>query len=141
MIVKRKCPFCDEFSFNIEKWSKNLYLLKCANVNVSASYWVEYRPNGRFRRVSVNKHPQPRTIPGMKSYDKQQYDKLQIPFWKLMGQKPKEKDIIYEKQLKSRGMTYGDAVLERSLQGEQHQSGLSKFNEHYSKYGRNNEPE
>ncbi|MCR4290489.1 MAG: hypothetical protein NUV86_09555 [Candidatus Scalindua sp.] len=43
-----------------------------------------------------------------------QFNKYQIPFWKLMGQKPKPKDIAYEKYLKHRGMTYGDAVRERN---------------------------
>lgn len=47
--------------------------------------------------------------------DKERFDDLQIPFWRLMGQKPKPKDIAYEKYLKSRGMTYGDAVRERNV--------------------------
>jgi len=53
----------------------------------------------------------------MSSYDKQSFDKLQVPFWKLMGQRPKAKDIAYERYLKLKGMTYGDAVLERNMNG------------------------
>lgn len=47
--------------------------------------------------------------------DDQRFNELQIPFWKLMGQKPKPKDIAYEKYLKSKNMTYGDAVRLRNL--------------------------
>lgn len=47
--------------------------------------------------------------------ENQVFNELQTPFWKLMGQKPKPKDIAYEKYLKSRNMTYGDAVRERNL--------------------------
>jgi ribosome-binding protein aMBF1 (putative translation factor) len=49
--------------------------------------------------------------------EKEVYDSLQIPFWKLMGQKAKPKDIAYEKYLKSKNMTYGDAVRERNSHG------------------------
>ena len=55
-----------------------------------------------------------------------QFDKYQVPFWKLMGQKPKPKDIAYEKYLKYRGMTYGDAVRERNLHASE-PSVYSKF--------------
>ena len=54
------------------------------------------------------------------------FNKYQIPFWKLMGQKPKPKDIAYEKYLKSRNMTYGDAVRERNMNGP-YQSVAQKF--------------
>lgn len=43
-----------------------------------------------------------------------------------MGQKPKPKDIAYEKYLKSRNMTYGDAVRERNMNGP-YQSAAQKF--------------
>lgn len=58
--------------------------------------------------------------------DKTRWEQMQTPFWKLMGQKPKPKDIAYEKYLKSRNMTYGDAVLERNYKGP-YQSAMSKF--------------
>ncbi len=124
MTINRQCPFCRERIFRIQKISNdNLYWLICYRNDTSRMY-VEY-VEGRYRQVSVNKHPEPRTRP-MKSVEKSQFDKLQIPYWKLMGQKAKEKDIQYEKMLKSKGMTYGDAVLERSRHG-QHQSSLPQF--------------
>lgn len=55
------------------------------------------------------------------------FDDLQIPFWRLMGQKPKPKDIAYEKYLKSRGMTYGDAVRERDYYQARNPSALKQW--------------
>jgi len=52
--------------------------------------------------------------------NKQLFDSLHVPYWRLMGQAPKPKDIAYEKYLKSRNMTYGDAVRERDY--KQHAS-------------------
>lgn len=124
MTINRKCPFCDQNEFGIERvGQQNLFLLKCLNPNVVSSFYVEYKPWGRFRRVSVT-YPKPRNK--MSSYAKQQFEKLQTPFWKLMGQKAKPKDIAYEKYLKARGMTYGDAVLERNLHAD-NPSAYSQF--------------
>ncbi len=72
--------------------------------------WVELRPNGKYKQVAVQA---PKPVQRMSSYDQQQFDKLQTPFWRMMGQQAKAKDIAYEKYLKRRNMTYGDAVLER----------------------------
>lgn len=93
--------------------------------------YVEYLQNGRFREVSVNRHPPSRKekYGDMTAFGKSQYDKLQTPFWKLMGQKPKAKDLQYEKMLKWRGMTYGDAVMERS-QGGQYQNAMPELQKH-----------
>jgi len=121
--VYRKCPFCSQEEFFVEKYGRNLYLLSCASPDTSAGYWVELNKRGRFSRVSV-KEPQKRQE---SIKNKSEFDKLQIPFWKLMGQKPKARDIVYEKYLKSRGMTYGDAVIERSLNGE-YTSAYEQFN-------------
>lgn len=55
------------------------------------------------------------------------FNELQTPFWKLMGQKPKPKDLAYEKYLKSRGMTYGDAVLERSYKYGREKNAYEQF--------------
>lgn len=68
----------------------------------------------------------------------QLYDDLQVPFWKLMGQKPKPKDIKLEKYLKNRGMTYGDWRRERDYKMAKHQSALPEYEAHIKKYGRNN---
>lgn len=54
----------------------------------------------------------------MSSYDKQQYDKLQTPFWRLMGQKAKPHEIERERRMKWANKTYGDLALERSARGE-----------------------
>lgn len=61
------------------------------------------------------------------------FNATQIPFWKLMGQKPKPKDIAYEKYLKSRNMTYGDAVRERDYHHAHEQSALPKFQHEINK--------
>jgi len=59
--------------------------------------------------------------------EKQIFNDLQIPFWRLMGQKPKPKDIAYEKYLKSHNMTYGDAVRKRDYRRAKEQSVLPKL--------------
>lgn len=97
--------------------------MKCINPNVSSSRWVEVK-NQKLRQVAVER---PREKPKMSSYDQQEFNKLQVPFWKLMGQKPKEKDIQYEKQLKRRGMSYGDAVLERDYYQANEKSALPQL--------------
>lgn len=73
--------------------------------------------------------------------DKQMFDELQTPFWKLMGAKPKEKDIALEKYLKHRGMSYGDWRRERDYHAAKEQSALKDFNKHYKKYGGDNAPD
>jgi len=54
--------------------------------------------------------------------DKRIFDDIQTPFWKIMGQKPKPKDIRYEKYLKDHNMTYGDAVKLRNINATQKSS-------------------
>lgn len=53
-----------------------------------------------------------------------------------MGQQPKPKDIAYEKQLKRRNMTYGDAVRERDYYRAREQSALPKLQEHLKRGGK-----
>lgn len=72
--------------------------------------------------------------------DKTRFDELQIPFWKLMGQKPKPKDIALERYLKHRNMSYGDWRRERDYRYAKNPSGLSDWQKHFNKYGKNNEP-
>ena len=120
--IYRKCPFCNGGEFSIEPWGENLYHLSCNNKDTCTSMWVELNRRGRFQQVSVHA---PQSRPHIKSSS--EFDKLQIPFWKLMGQKAKPSDIAYEKYLNRRGMTYGDAVLERSLYGTE-KSGFEAFN-------------
>lgn len=64
------------------------------------------------------------------------FNQLQTPFWKLMGQPPKPKDIAYEKELKRRGMTYGDAVRERDYYRAREQSALPRLQEHLNRGGK-----
>ena len=54
--------------------------------------------------------------------DHEKFNRLQVPFWKLMGLPPKPKDIAYEKYLKQRNMTYGDAVRERNARATERSS-------------------
>ena len=59
--------------------------------------------------------------------DKELFDSTQIPFWRLIGTPPKPQDLAYEKQLKARGMTYGDAVRERDYYRAKYPSALPDF--------------
>lgn len=78
-------------------------------------------------------------IPGKS--DKEIFEHLQTPFWKLMGLPPKPEDKKLESYLKSRGMTYGDWRRERDYKAKANQpSALPQFEQHYKKYGRNNAP-
>lgn len=67
---------------------------------------------------------------------KKAWEHINTPYWKLMGLKPKPKDIAYEKQLKAKNMTYGDAAMERSLKA-QNQSAIGEWKKTYE--GRGNE--
>lgn len=129
MIVNRRCPFCKQTGFTIQRigTTQNLFWLICGK-NTTSRLYVEYLQNGRFRQVSVNKNPPPRTRP-MSLSDQSRFNKLQTPWWKMMGQKPKQKDIEYEKMLKWKNMSYGDAVLERSRHGE-YQNAMPQLEKH-----------
>jgi hypothetical protein len=37
------------------------------------------------------------------------------PFWKVMGQKPKKEDILKEREMKRRGITYYDLQRQRNM--------------------------
>jgi hypothetical protein len=64
------------------------------------------------------------------------FDSLQVPFWKLMGQKAKPKDIKLEKMLKWKGMTYGDWRRYRDYkENAKNSSAYNDFTEHVNKYG------
>ena len=67
-----------------------------------------------------------KNIPSAAKSDNSTFNELQTPFWKIMGQKPKPKDIAYEKYLKSKNMTYGDAVRERNFNAT-HKSAYEQF--------------
>ena len=132
--IYRKCPFCKDGSFKIELWNKyqDIWLLKCTNAFTSASMWVTRNEGGRFQQIAVH-YPKKDKRQMMPSYQKQEFDKLQIPFWKMMGLKPKPQEIAYEKMLKRRNMTYGDAVLERDrLNNASTPSSMPKVMEHLS---------
>jgi hypothetical protein len=124
--IKRKCPFCSQDVFGIQE-SGDLYLLKCLNPNVSAAMYVEQKKDGKFSPVAT-KRPKERVH--MSLYDQSKFNKLQTPFWKMMGQKAKPHEIAYEKELKRRGMTYGDAVMQRSIAGG-NQSALPEWQKAY----------
>lgn len=55
------------------------------------------------------------------------YDKLQIPFWKLMGQKPKARDIALDRYLKFHGLTYGQWKQKRDYYEARNPSALSQM--------------
>jgi hypothetical protein len=69
------------------------------------------------------------------------FNYLQTPFWKILGLKPKEREIKLDKYLKSRGMTYGDWRREREYKSAKHESAYSQFQNHVNKYGTGNAPE
>ncbi len=81
-----------------------------------------------------------KTIKNIKTKE-QIFDELQTPFWKMMGAKPKERDIKLEKFLKHKGWSYGDWRKYRDHKFAREQSALTQFNQHYNKYGRNNAPD
>lgn len=72
--------------------------------------------------------------------DSEKFDELQTPFWKLLGLKPKPKDLELERYLKHRGMSYGDWRRERDY-GAKHPSAMPEFERHYNKYGTRNAPD
>lgn len=117
MTIYRKCPFCSDDFFSVDDIGENLYLVKCSSINTVASFYAELNKRGRFQQVNVGP-PKERNDKHLSSYARQEFNKLQTPFWKLMGQKPKEKDIMYDKFLKDKGWTYGDAVLQRNAYGD-----------------------
>jgi hypothetical protein len=71
----------------------------------------------------------------------QLFDELQTPFWKMMGAKPKPKDVVLERYLKSRGMSYGDWRRERDFkENARYQSALPQYEAHVKKYGNSGQP-
>ncbi len=72
--------------------------------------------------------------------DRERFNELQTPFWKLVGLKPKEKDIKLEKFLKWKGMGYGDWRRERDAKAAKYPSALPDYQKHIKKYGRDNAP-
>lgn len=138
-LVYRKCPFCDQNKYFVEQVGKgNLYLLTCASPNTSAGFHVELNRRGRFSRVALKE----RSTTRMSLHQKSLYDKLQIPFWRMMGQKAKPHEAAMEKEMKRRGWTYGDLRLERDhAAGASEQSAMSQFESHYNKYGTKNLPD
>lgn len=73
--------------------------------------------------------------------DKQIFDELQTPFWKILGLKPTEKERRLESYLKSKGMTYGDFRRLRDYQeGASNQSAMKQFHKHNNQYGTRNAP-
>ena len=119
--IYRHCPFCGGDNFSIETVSKqnNLYLLSCNNPNIASSMYVQLNKRGRYSQVNVQS---PKPVQRQSAFINNTMDKLQTPFWKLMGQKAKPQDIAYEKYLKSRNMTYGDAWRERNANAQEKSS-------------------
>jgi hypothetical protein len=73
--------------------------------------------------------------------DNKMFERLQTPFWKMAGLKPKPKEIALDRYLKWKGKTYGDWRRERDkAAGANNPSGMKQFEEHWHKYGRDNEP-
>jgi len=72
--------------------------------------------------------------------DKKLFEELQIPFWKLMGKKPKERDKRLEKYLKWRGMTYTDWRRERDFYLAKNQSAIKEWENHYKTNGKESIP-
>ena len=75
-------------------------------------------------------------VPRNTKHPEEIFNSLHVPFWKLMGQKPKPKDIAYEKMLKSKGMTYGDAVRERDYLRAKNESAFPKLQQYLNRGGK-----
>jgi len=71
----------------------------------------------------------------------QTWEEINTPFWRLMGAKPKPRDIKLEKYLKSKNMTYGDWRRAREYNRAHYPSAVGHFQEHIKKYGTKNEPD
>lgn len=72
--------------------------------------------------------------------EKQLFNELQTPFWKMIGAKPKPQEAQLDSYLKRRGIGYGEWRLEREANSAKQQGGVDRFNEHVKKYGRDNAP-
>ena len=123
-----KCKSCDlRYDLEIEQWSNNLYLGKCTNPLHSMGVWltIKWIPGYGWRWRQTQVHT-PRTPQRMSLREKTQYDKLQVPFWRMMGQKAKPRDVAYEKALNHKGWSYGDAALARN-QNAENPSGYNQF--------------
>lgn len=69
------------------------------------------------------------------------FNKLQTPFWKMMGLKPKPREVQLDKWLKHKGMTYGEYRLMRDRREGKFQSALPTFEKHVNKYGTKSIPD
>lgn len=61
------------------------------------------------------------------------YEKLQTPFWKMMGLKPKPKELALDKWLAWRGMTYGDWRKERDQLKAHNPGAVNQFEQWWAK--------
>ncbi len=73
--------------------------------------------------------------------EKQIWDEISVPIWRLSGLKPKPKELQFEKYLKKRGMTYGDYRREQDYYQAKSQSAMGKFESHLKRYGKNSAPD
>lgn len=71
----------------------------------------------------------------------QLWEHINTPYWKLMGQKAKPKDIALDKYLKDHNMTYGDYRRAREHGVATNQSAFPEFENHLNKYGTKGEPD
>lgn len=82
-----------------------------------------------------------RGLPKNYKSKEQIFNELQTPFWKMMGAKPKPRDIVLENYLKRRNMSYGDWRRERDFKEQaKYESALPQFEAHVKKYGTGNSP-
>ena len=118
-----------------EPFYMTIYCDNCHKTNKGhySSFWLD----GKIVTLCNDCRFGPRPA---KSPDKA-FDDLQTPFWKMMGQKPKPKDVALEQYLHRRGMTYGEWRREREVGLAKNPSVLNKFEEHWKKYGKNNAPD
>jgi len=73
--------------------------------------------------------------------EKEIFDELQTPFWKIAGMKPKPHEQKLERLLKWKNMSWGDYRRYRDhLARASHPSAMPRFENHIKKYKWNNEP-
>lgn len=69
------------------------------------------------------------------------FEHISIPFWKHMGMKPKPHEIALEKEMKRRGMSWGDLRRSRDYKRANNPSAMQDVRKAWKQEGGNYAPE
>ena len=73
--------------------------------------------------------------------DKKDFEHISTPFWQHMGLKPNKREQAQLKYLKDHNMSWGDLRKARMANVPQTNEGVKAFQEHISKFGKENAPD